>query len=103
MGAGSFPGVESGRGVTLNPHTLLVPRSKNRVELYLYSPEGHSWPVKRVKPTYNIHNIATMDCTLSQLNSLQVLKSNFFKIYSHIIHPPKSNLPKYYLSLKFSS
>ena len=33
MGTGSFPGVESGRGVTLNPHPLLVPRSKNRVEL----------------------------------------------------------------------
>jgi hypothetical protein len=38
MGTGSFPGVESGRGVTLTPHPLLVPRSKNRVELYLYSP-----------------------------------------------------------------
>jgi hypothetical protein len=37
MGTGSFPGVES-RGVTLTPHPLLVPRSKNRVELYLYSP-----------------------------------------------------------------
>jgi hypothetical protein len=38
MGTGSFPGVESGRGVTLTPQPLLVPRSKNRVELYLYSP-----------------------------------------------------------------
>jgi hypothetical protein len=37
MGSGSFPGVESGRGVTLTPHPLLVPRYKNRVELYLYS------------------------------------------------------------------
>jgi hypothetical protein len=35
-GTGSFPGVESGRGVTLTPHPLLVPRSKNRVELYFY-------------------------------------------------------------------
>jgi hypothetical protein len=34
----SFPGVESGRGLTLTPYTLLVLRSKNRVELYLYSP-----------------------------------------------------------------
>jgi hypothetical protein len=32
---GSFLGVESGRGVTLTPHPLLVPRSKNRVLLYL--------------------------------------------------------------------
>jgi hypothetical protein len=38
MGTGSFPGVESGRGVVLTPHPLLVPRSKNRVEIYLYSP-----------------------------------------------------------------
>jgi hypothetical protein len=30
MGTGSFPGVESGRGVTLTPHPLLVPRSKKR-------------------------------------------------------------------------
>ena len=38
MGTVSFPWVESGRGVMLTPHPLLVPRSKNRVELYLYSP-----------------------------------------------------------------
>jgi hypothetical protein len=38
MGTGYFSGVESGRGVTLTPHYLLVPRSINRVELYLYSP-----------------------------------------------------------------
>ena len=25
IGTGSFPGVKSGRGVTLNPHPLLVP------------------------------------------------------------------------------
>jgi len=32
MGTGSFPGVKSGRGVTLTPHPLLVPWSrKNRV------------------------------------------------------------------------
>jgi hypothetical protein len=29
MGTGSFPGVECGWGVTLTPHPLLVPRSKN--------------------------------------------------------------------------
>ena len=36
--AESFSEVESGRDVTLTPHALLVPRSKNRVQLYLYSP-----------------------------------------------------------------
>jgi hypothetical protein len=35
---GLFRGVQSGRGVTLTPHPLLVPRSKNRVELYFYCP-----------------------------------------------------------------
>jgi hypothetical protein len=38
MRTGSFPGVKSGRGVTLTTHTLLVLRSRKRVELYLYSP-----------------------------------------------------------------
>jgi len=28
MGTGSIPGVRCGRGVTLTPHPLLVPRSK---------------------------------------------------------------------------
>jgi len=36
---GSFPGVKSGRGVTLTPHPFLC-RNKERVELYLYSPYG---------------------------------------------------------------
>jgi hypothetical protein len=35
---GSFPGVEFGRGVTLTPHPILVPRSKDGVALYLCSP-----------------------------------------------------------------
>jgi hypothetical protein len=38
MCTGSFPEVESGRGVTLTSLSLLVPRSKNRIELYLYCP-----------------------------------------------------------------
>jgi hypothetical protein len=52
MGIGSFPGVESGRGVTLISHPLLVPRSNNRVALYLYSPCK-----KRVIPTYLVRRV----------------------------------------------
>jgi hypothetical protein len=37
MGTGSFPGIESDQGVTLTPHFLLVPRSKNRVAILLIS------------------------------------------------------------------
>jgi hypothetical protein len=47
-----FPGVRNLPRRTLTPHPLLVLRSKTRVELYVYSPYGAMWPVKRVKPTY---------------------------------------------------
>jgi hypothetical protein len=40
MGMASFPGVKSGRGVTLITHPLLC-RGRGRVELYLYFPY---WP-----------------------------------------------------------
>jgi hypothetical protein len=41
----SFPGVRCGRGVTLTPHPLLVPRSKTEYS-YTCSPQGSSWPMK---------------------------------------------------------
>jgi hypothetical protein len=77
MGTGSFPGVESGQDVTLTPHPLLVRSSKNRVALYLYSPQGPSCPVKRAKPTYLLdfvhylmstttHCVSMMPCTSSR-------------------------------------
>jgi hypothetical protein len=47
-----FPGGRKRPGRDADPSPLLVPRSKHRVELYLYSPWGPSWPVKRVKLTY---------------------------------------------------
>jgi hypothetical protein len=37
MGTGSFPGVESGRGVTLTLHPLLLPRSENSRAIPLLS------------------------------------------------------------------
>ena len=43
MGTGSFPGVKRpGRGVNQPPSSAEV---KERVELYLSSPSGPSWPV----------------------------------------------------------
>jgi hypothetical protein len=41
---------QPGRDADISP--LLVPKSKTRVELYLYFPQGPSSPVKRGKPTY---------------------------------------------------
>jgi len=44
MGTGSFPGVKQpGRGTDHPPPTST--EVKERVELYLYSPSGPSWPV----------------------------------------------------------
>jgi hypothetical protein len=44
IGTGSFPGVKRpGRGVDHPPPSSA--RVKERVELYLYSPSGPSWPV----------------------------------------------------------
>jgi len=43
MGAGSFPGVKwPGHGVEHPPHVAPV---KERVQLYLYSTSGPSWPL----------------------------------------------------------
>jgi hypothetical protein len=57
MVTGSFPEVEIGRSVTLTPHPLLVPRSKNRVELSLRA----FVRVKRVKPEVSVLAIDRFD------------------------------------------
>jgi hypothetical protein len=52
MGIGSFPGVESGRDVTLTPHPLLVPRSKKQIRaIPLLSLRAFVAYKKSVKPT----------------------------------------------------
>jgi hypothetical protein len=48
------PGLSGGRkrsGRDVDPSPLVVPRAKNRVELYLYSPQRPSWTVNRVTTT----------------------------------------------------
>jgi len=45
MGTGSFPGVKSGRGVTLTPHALLVPWSRKGGNIPLLPP----WAVRPVQ------------------------------------------------------
>ena len=48
-----LPGGIKRPGRNADPSSLLVPWYKSRVELYLYSPKGSLWPIKRVKPTHN--------------------------------------------------
>ena len=62
MGTGSFPGVESGRGVALTPHPLLVPRSKKQSRaIPLLSLRTFVAYKKRVKRTYNIASFNSHD------------------------------------------
>jgi hypothetical protein len=86
------PGLSRGRkwpGRDTDPSPLRVPRSKSRVELYLYSPLWPSWPVKKVKKT--VINIRMSSITyplfLLQFNetdfSFQNLKNyTIIKFYS---------------------
>jgi hypothetical protein len=75
-----------GRDADLSP--LLVPRSKNRVELYLYSPKGSTWPIKRVKPNY----ICVF--TLKLGSQLAVpLQKHFYLLTTHKL-PPDTELQK---------
>jgi len=53
MGTGSFPGVKSGRGVTLTPHPLLVPWSiKGRAIPLL--PLWAVWPVQSLSASTRV-------------------------------------------------
>jgi hypothetical protein len=74
-----FPGGRKRSGRDADPSPLIVPRSKNRVALYLYSPEGPSWPVKRVKPT-NLLNGAIFVTRL--LNFKRVCWFSFYREFS---------------------
>ena len=80
MGIGSFPGVKRpGRGVDHPP--LYTAEVKERVELYLYSPSGSSWPVvgwtlplPYLRPIYlTVHN--TTYYKLQKHTYMQILGS----------------------------
>jgi len=57
MGTGSFPGVKSGRGVTLTPHPLLVPWSRKCRAIPLL-------PLWAVRPVQSLSTCTRVDFTL---------------------------------------
>ena len=72
MGTGSFPGVKRPvRGVEHpSPYSAEV---KERVELYLYSPSGSSWPViGRTLPLSYLH-LSVVSYDFSTLNYISIL------------------------------
>jgi len=54
MGTGSFPGVKSGRGVTLTPHPLLVPWSRKSRATPLHSIRAER-PVQSLSACTRVH------------------------------------------------
>ena len=57
MGTGSFPGVKSGRGVTLTPHPLLVPWSRKSRAIPLL-------PLWAVRPVQSLRACTRVHLTL---------------------------------------
>ena len=68
MGTGSFSGVNSGRGVTLNSHPLLVPwsRKSKAITLLLLRAEH---PVQSFTACTRVHFTFTLPCVRSPLKS----------------------------------
>jgi len=72
MGAGYFPGVKSGRGVTLTPHPLLVPWSqKNRAIPLL--------PLWAVRPVQSLSACTRVHFTFTFTLSKAHLKADKYK------------------------
>jgi len=62
MGTGSFPGVKSGRGVTLTPHPLLVSRWRKSRAIPLH-PLWAVRPVQSLSACTTVHFTFTYTCT----------------------------------------
>jgi hypothetical protein len=69
MGTGSFPGVKSGRGVTLTPHPLLV----------LWSIKGRAIPLL---PLWTVRPVQSLSaCTRVTFTFLYTVEISMFKIF----------------------
>ena len=85
MGTGSFPGVKSGRGVTLTPHPLLLPWSRNSRAIPLL-PLWAVPPVQSLSACTRVHffflpSVVEYDAT-SRSNRIRTLRSNAVASYS---------------------
>jgi hypothetical protein len=77
MGTGSFPRVESGRGVTLTPHPLLVLRSSKKSRAIPLLPLRAFVAYDRAKPTYTYNTI--------YMNVVVTNKTNYILIHKDMI------------------
>ena len=65
MGTGSFPGVKSGRGVTLTPHPLLVPQSRKSRAIPLL-------PLWAVRPVKSLSACTRVHFTLTYISNVYI-------------------------------
>jgi len=72
MGTGSFPGVKSGRGVTLTPHPLLV----------LWSRKGRAIPLL---PLWAVRLVQSLSaCTRVHFTFISLLKPSSLFMYNQV-------------------
>ena len=88
MGTGSFPGVKSGRGVTLTPHLLLVPWSKKSRAIPLL-------PLWAVRPVQSLSACTRVHLTFYHFRESSVFPLVYFchfLILPHIYFPGRNSL-----------
>jgi hypothetical protein len=73
MGTGSFPGVKSGRGVTLTPHPLVVPWSRESRAILL--PLWAVRPVQSLSACTRVHFTFLSLCSRMTRNKNQEVQS----------------------------
>jgi hypothetical protein len=74
MSTGSFPGVKSGRGVTLTPHPLLVPWSRKGRAITLL-------PLWAVRPVQSLSACARVNFTVRPVQSLSACARVHFTFF----------------------
>jgi hypothetical protein len=93
MATGSFPGVESARGVTLTPHPLLVPWSKNRA---VHQVSLRAFVVCKMGETYSLTQLTLKQLLVKDSSQLHV-SAHFFgavNFVNSIQHFTKLSLKK---------
>ena len=85
VGTGSFPGVKSGRGVTLTPHPLLVPLSRKSRAIPLL-PLWAIWPVQSLsactRAIFTFLHISNPKCSSSGRRSYIQARYGMFYMFT---------------------
>ena len=84
-GTGFFLGVKSGRGVTLTPHPLLVPWSRNSRAIPLL-PLWAVWPVQSLGVCARVHFTFLLLPIIYMGTPLPSLASSYFEFHSNFLN-----------------